>query len=61
MRALWRPFFQANQQQAAATRVLPLPTSPWTRRFMGTGEQRSPTASPMARFWAPVGAKGRAL
>ena len=33
IRALWRPFFQQNQQQAAATIVLPLPTSPWTSRL----------------------------
>ena len=49
----------AYQTQAAATRVLPLPTSPWTSRFMSCPERMSRTASPMARSWAPVGEKGR--
>ena len=58
MRAVWQPFSQASQAQAAATTVLPEPTSPWSRRFMGVGCFRSAPASSMARRWAPVRGKG---
>jgi len=40
--------------------VLPLPTSPWTRRFMGAPLPISRRISAMARLWAPVRVKGRA-
>lgn len=58
IRAVCHPFSTANQMHAAATMVLPLPTSPWHRRFMGLPDTMSSTASAMARRWAPVRAKG---
>ena len=39
----------------AATIVLPDPTSPWSRRLIGRGEQMSPAISFRACFWASVG------
>ena len=60
MKATWSPAFQALQARAAATRVLPLPTSPWTSRDMHLPEAMSERASSTARRWAAVGAKGRA-
>ena len=59
MKADCAPDWAAYQTQAAATRVLPLPTSPWTSLFMSLPEHMSSTASPMARSCAPVGVKGR--
>jgi hypothetical protein len=44
---------------SSATIVLPEPTSPWTRRFMGCGERRSSAISRSTRFCAPVSGKGR--
>ena len=44
---------------AAATMVLPLPTSPCTSRFMGIPRRKSARISPTARLWAPVRVKGR--
>ena len=52
--AAWIPFFAASQAAAAATTVLPLPTSPWTSRFITLPLSRSPTISATARFWALV-------
>ena len=40
----------------SATRVLPEPTSPWSRRSIGISCWRSPSISATARRWAPVGA-----
>ena len=59
MKALWQPLWAAYHMQAAAARVLPLPTSPCIRRSMGRPEHMSATASSTARRWAPVGRKGR--
>src|SRR5580700_553948 len=42
-----------------ATIVLPLPTSPSSRRFMGKGFSRSAAISASTRFCAVVGLKGR--
>ena len=56
--AACQPLRKAIQAQAAATAVLPEPTSPWTSRFMGRPEVRSAAHSEMVRRWASVGAKG---
>ena len=56
--ALCQPLCQASQAQAAATAVLPEPTSPWTSRFMGRPEAMSAAASSTVRRWAPVKEKG---
>ena len=58
MKALWQSFSCANQMHAAATSVLPEPTSPCTRRLIGTPEIMSCTAAATARRCAPVGEKG---
>ncbi len=50
----------ANRQAAMATTVLPEPTSPWSRRFMGTARSMSARISPVALTWSPVSAKGSA-
>ena len=57
--ALCQPFCAANQMAAAATSVLPLPTSPCKSRFIGTSPQRSARISSVERFCAPVGGYGR--
>ena len=59
MKADCAPDCAAYHTQAAATRVLPLPTSPCTRRFIARPEHMSSAASLMARSCAPVGVKGR--
>src|SRR5260221_239493 len=38
MNAAWYPFSSATTIESSATIVLPDPTSPWTRRFMGCGD-----------------------
>src|ERR1035438_4072224 len=43
---------------SAATMVLPQPTSPCNRRFMGRASFMSPAISPSTRFCAPVGLNG---
>ena len=48
-----------NQMAAAATSVLPLPTSPCKSRFIGTSPHRSLTISSVERRCAPVGGYGR--
>ena len=48
----------ADSIAAAATRVLPDPTSPCSSRRMGLPRARSPPISSIARCWAPVGSKG---
>ncbi len=40
-RAAWRPSSAAAARAQAATAVLPEPTSPWTRRSIGTARARS--------------------
>ena len=50
MKALCRPFLAASQTSAAATRVLPEPTSPCTRRFISLPEHMSRAQSSMARI-----------
>ena len=52
------PARKASHAQAAATAVLPEPTSPWTSRFIGRPEVMSAAASRTARRCAPVRAKG---
>lgn len=59
MKALWRPFWAVYQIRAAATSVLPEPTSPWMRRFIARPEAISAAQSAMARSCAPVGLNGR--
>ena len=54
--ALCQPFCAANQMAAAATSVLPLPTSPCSRRFIGVWPHRSWQISSAERRCAPVGA-----
>ncbi len=54
--ALCQPFCAANQMAAAATSVLPLPTSPCSRRFIGVSPHRSSQISSADRRCAPVGA-----
>ena len=46
------------QMAAAATSVLPLPTSPCKRRFMDVSPDMSVRISSTARRCAPVGEKG---
>ena len=58
MNALCSPLPAASQMSAAATRVLPEPTSPCISRFISLPEVMSPAASAMARSCAPVGVKG---
>ena len=60
MNALMYPFFAAYQISAAATSVLPLPTSPWTSLFIALPDCISLIASLTDRLCAFVGAKGRA-
>ena len=56
--ALWRPFDAASTIAAAATIVLPLPTSPCKRRFIGAGRAMSSHNVAIARRCAAVNAKG---
>ena len=49
------PRSDAGQMAAAATSVLPLPTSPCKRRFMEVSPAMSARISLTARRWAPVG------
>ena len=58
--AVWRPFFAVQKAAAAATMVLPLPTSPCTRRLMGRPARKSVRISSIARRCAPVSSKGSA-
>ena len=37
MKATWKPFSIATTAAISATMVLPDPTSPWSRRFIGCG------------------------
>jgi len=37
----WKPARQVISAAMAATTVFPLPTSPWSRRFIGPGSARS--------------------
>ena len=59
MMAAWYPFSQAVSIAAMDTTVLPLPTSPCSRRCMGEGLAMSPWISPITRFCASVSPKGR--
>ena len=45
MKATWKPFSIATSAAISATMVLPEPTSPWRRRFIGCGRFMSPTIS----------------
>ena len=44
IKALMYPFLEHSHISAAATSVLPLPTSPWTRRFITVPELMSSIA-----------------
>jgi len=50
MRAAWKPDSTQRSIAERATSVLPEPTSPWRRRFMGRVAARSARISAMARF-----------
>ena len=58
MRATWHPADIALMAALAATRVLPEPTSPWTRRIIGWAFLRSAAISPETLSCALVGVKG---
>ena len=57
--ATWRPASTALAAASAATTVLPLPTSPCTRRSIGSGRAMSLLTSSSTRCWAPVSLKAR--
>ncbi len=57
IRAPWRPPSIAASNAVSATMVLPDPTSPWSRRCIGSGDDMSPAISPSTRRWAPVSVK----
>ena len=59
MNAAWWPFSTTTAIDSSATSVLPEPTSPWTRRFIGWGERRSSAISRTTRRCAPVSGNGR--
>ena len=54
------PTRTAASSAVTATTVLPDPTSPWSRRCIGRGDDRSSSISPMTRCCAPVSSYGRA-
>ena len=57
--APWNPVAAADNSAARATTVLPLPTSPWSRRFIGGAPRfMSLDISSMQRDCAPVRLKG---
>ena len=58
IRAAWYPDWTASIIAAKATAVFPLPTSPWSSRFIGSGRPMSRAISPSARSWAPVSVNG---
>ena len=60
MNAACFPFLTAQKQAAAATIVLPLPTSPCTSRFITWPEDRSRRIWSIAPLCAPVSRKGSA-
>ncbi len=49
--ATWRPDAATWWAAASATAVLPAPTSPWSRRLIGSGRARSAAIASMARRW----------
>jgi hypothetical protein len=53
-RAHWKPAARHCAAAASATAVLPVPTSPMSKRRMGSGESRSRAMASMARRCAPV-------
>ena len=59
MKATCRPFSIATSAAISATIVLPEPTSPCSRRFIGCGRCMSVTISRMTVFWSPVSLNGR--
>ena len=54
----WKPLSTASSIDISATRVLPLPTSPCSRRFIWNPVTVSLRISLMTRFCAPVSGKG---
>ena len=58
MNATWCPASIAWRAASSATTVLPLPTSPSSRRCIGCDARRSLTISSSARSWSAVSVKG---
>ena len=58
MMAAWWPDSTASRHAARATTVLPDPTSPWSRRFMGCGRAMAAETSSMARRCPAVSSNG---
>ena len=59
MNAPCRSFATADSRAASATTVLPLPTSPWSRRLIGRSPSMSDRISSRAFPWADVSENGR--
>ena len=59
-RALWPPSSATASMARTATRVLPEPTSPCTRRFMGALCAMSRATSSPTSCWSSVSSNGRA-
>ena len=60
MTAHWVPESAQAAMATAATAVLPVPTSPRSRRFMGRGDAMSERMSSTAARCSPVRVNGRA-
>ena len=60
MTAAWVPLSATAASATAATAVLPVPTSPRSRRFMGRPAAMSERISRAARSCSPVSEKGMA-
>ena len=58
MMAACQPDWTASSAAAKATAVLPLPTSPWSSRFIGSGRAMSRAISPSTACWEPVSWNG---
>ncbi len=56
----WPPVCATASMARSATSVLPEPTSPCTRRFIGTGSARSAAISAPTVVWSPVSSNGSA-
>ena len=59
MRTAWPPFSTAKSIAESATIVLPLPTSPCSSRFIGSGFIKSSKISRMTRFCGAVNSNPR--
>ena len=56
--ATWVPCSNPLKRAWAATKVLPAPTSPWSKRCIGRGKARSSSISPHTFSWSPVIGQG---